>query len=314
MAYRLKAGEPVGDAITRIAREQIRRAIAEIDDAGLDRHATIHQVRKRCKKVRGLLRMVRPALGTTYEHENACFRDAAGQLSRVRDAQTLIETLDGLASHFASALDPDFAAQVREQMVTRRREMADHESDLDDRLRSVRRVLAEADERSAAWELDETGFAAIAGGVGKTYRRGRKAMAEAYDASTTEAFHEWRKRTKYFWYQQRLLRPLWPAVMKARCATASALGDLLGDDHDLAVLAETLVQEPERFGTGNTVEGLLGLVHRRRLTLQQQARPLGERLFAEKPDALVARLERYWCAWQRERQERHETVRFPGDT
>jgi len=302
MSYRLQAGESVHDGVIRVAREQISRGIAEIDDAALDRHETVHQVRKRCKKVRGLLRLVRPALGATYKRENACFRDTARQLSHVRDAQTLIETLDDLTAHFGPALDPDFARQIRDRLVSRRSEVADNETHLDGRLRTVRRVLEEAHKRSDGWELNEDGFAAIAGGVRKTYRRGRKAMARAYDDPTAASFHEWRKRTKYFWYQQRLLRPLWPAVFKARCKTASKLGDLLGDEHDLAVLGQTLVQEGEYFGADSTVEVLLGLIERRRLALQQQARPLGERLFAEKPDVLIARLETYWSAWQREQE------------
>lgn len=314
MAYQLKAGEPVGDAVIRIARQQLRRAVAEIDDVELDRHATVHQVRKRCKKVRGLLRLVRPALGATYAHENACIREAAGQLSHVRDAQTRVETFDGLVSHFGSALDQDFVAQVRARLVARRSEVVDDETDLDDRLRRVRLALQEADARSGHWQLDEEGFAAIAGGVEKTCRRGRKAMAAAYETPTAETFHTWRKRTKYYGFQLRLLRPLWPAVFKAQGDAASRLGDLLGDDHDLAVLAATLEhelaheleqeqeQEQAPLGTDGAVEALFALIQQRRLTLQQQARPLGERLFAESPGALIARFERCWGAWQREQR------------
>jgi len=298
MAYRLKAGESVNDAVTRIAREQMNRAMAEIDDDALNRHETVHRIRKRCKKLRSLLRLVKPALGATYKHENACFRDTARQLSEVRDAQTLIETLDGLSARYCAALDPDFAAQVRSRLLSRRSEILERDTNLDGRLQKVRGVLEEAFDRSTGWKLDEKGFTAIAGGVSKTYHSGRKAMTEAYTAPTADSFHEWRKHTKHFWHQQRLLRPLWPGVFKARCETGSALADLLGDEHDLAVLAETLVQESEDFGTGGTVDVLLGLIYQRRLALQQQARPLGERLFAEKPKALLARLERYYRAWQ----------------
>lgn len=306
MAYRLKRHESVNDAVIRIAAEQMRRGMAEIDDVSLERHEAVHQVRKRCKKIRGLLRMVRPALGETYGHENDGFRNAARQLSEVRDAQTLIETFDSLCSNFGDALHPDFAAEVRTRLLCRRSEVLESETNLHSPLRSVRRVLAEAFDRSKDWKLDEKGFAAVAGGVSKTYRSGRKAMTEAYAAPTTESFHEWRKHAKYFWYQQRLLRPLWPAVFNARCETGSTLADLLGDDHDLAVLGETLLQEPEElrepevFGKGDAMDVLLGLIQHRRLALQQQARPLGERLFAEKPKALMARLKRYYSAWQRE--------------
>lgn len=62
MAYALAQDDDTVEAgMRRIAAEQIERAIAEIDDTGLDRHETVHQVRKRCKKVRGLVRLVRPA-------------------------------------------------------------------------------------------------------------------------------------------------------------------------------------------------------------------------------------------------------------
>lgn len=306
MAYRLQAQESANDAVIRIAREQMTRAMAEIDDAELDRHVTVHQVRKRCKKIRGLLRMVRPALGATYERENACFRDAAGTLSFVRDAQTLIDTLDDLVSHYAAAFDPAFAASIRTRLVNRRNAVADSEDDLTGRLQALRQVLQDAHERSREWQLDEKGFKAIAAGVNKTYRRGRKAMAQAYDDPTAASLHEWRKRSKYFWYQQRLLRPLWPAVFEARCKTASKLADLLGDEHDLAVLAETLRRESDDFPAGPGMDALLGLIQQRRDALQQQARPLGERLFADKPKALMARLERYWRAWRLEKPPRRK--------
>ena len=48
--------------------------------------ATVHDVRKRCKKVRGLLRLVRPGLGPDYRRANADVRDAARELSSLRDA------------------------------------------------------------------------------------------------------------------------------------------------------------------------------------------------------------------------------------
>ncbi|MEZ4569166.1 MAG: hypothetical protein R2849_02320 [Thermomicrobiales bacterium] len=62
MAYRLEPDEALDVGVRRIATEQVEKALAELDDSDLDRHATVHQVRKRCKKIRGLLRLVRPGL------------------------------------------------------------------------------------------------------------------------------------------------------------------------------------------------------------------------------------------------------------
>lgn len=52
MSFTFIIGESAGDGIRRMAREQIDRALEEISDSSLDRHDTVHQVRKRCKKIR----------------------------------------------------------------------------------------------------------------------------------------------------------------------------------------------------------------------------------------------------------------------
>ena len=51
MAYRLEADESVDSGVRRIAMEQVEKAIREIDDAELGSHETVHQVRKRCKRL-----------------------------------------------------------------------------------------------------------------------------------------------------------------------------------------------------------------------------------------------------------------------
>lgn len=295
-------GESVNDALIRIAREQLHKALAEIDDSDLDDHETVHQVRKRCKKLRGLLRAVRPALGEAYQQENACFRDAARRLSVVRDAQSLVDTLDNLTACYEDSLAPDFAATLRVRLVRRRDKVAEGEMDLPAQLAQVRAVLRQAHERAGTWRLDDEGFAAFAGGLRKTYRRGRKAMINACRDPDAARFHEWRKRTKYFRFQQRLLRPLWPGVVKQQAATASELGDLLGQDHDLAVLQDTLITECASASASREIQVLLGLAEQRQLILRRQARVLGHRLFAEKADALVARFRGYWSAWEAEQQ------------
>jgi len=60
MPYRFKRGQSIDTEVRRIVREQIDRAVGEIDDGDLDRHETVHQVSKRCKKVRAVLRVVDP--------------------------------------------------------------------------------------------------------------------------------------------------------------------------------------------------------------------------------------------------------------
>ena len=146
----------------------------------------------------------------------------------------------------------------------------------------------------------------IEDGLLRTYRRGRKALRIAYETPTAENFHEWRKRVKYHWYHLRLLRELWPAPMKPLAAEAKRLADLLGDDHDLAVLRETLVRDADTFGSASLIEALRALGKRRQDQLRTESKPLGWRLFAEKPGDFSRRMQRYWCAAE------HDVARIAG--
>ena len=82
--------------------------------------------------------------------------------------------------------------------------------------------------------------------------------------------------------------------MKARRNQLKELSDLTGDEHDLAVFVETMAEE-ELFDP-ETRETLATTIAGRRSELRRAARPIGERLFVEAPDDLVARLEGYWRA------------------
>jgi CHAD domain-containing protein len=153
-------------------------------------------------------------------------------------------------------------------------------------------------DRLPSWPLDDLGFDDLAPGFRRAYRRGRKAMRALDHASSDEGFHEWRKRVKDHRYHLELLRDLWPAQMKARRGEVKALGELLGDEHDLTVLRATLSAERQRFGDGAGL--LLELASRRQAELRAAMFPRVSRLFAERPKAMVRRYARYWQAWQSE--------------
>lgn len=296
MSYRLEQYESVGDGVRRVAREQVDKALAEIGDGELGRHETVHQVRKRCKKIRGLVRLVRPRFEETYRRENAHYRDAARTLSDLRDAEAVLETVDGLEERFGDQVRPDVFAAVREPLEAERRRLADDEQDpkhdLEQRLADFADRLREGRERIAGWDLgepeDRLGFSLVAGGLGKTYRRARKRMADAWSSPSSEAFHEWRKRVKYHRYHLRLLTPIWPKVTKARYKETKRLSDLLGDDHDLAVLRATL--EEEGGGAADERAALIALSRRRSAELRAQAWSLGRRLFVEEQERYAARM------------------------
>jgi CHAD domain-containing protein len=290
--YRWHPGGSPRHELRRIGRDQIERALTELDNP--DHHAAVHEVRKRGKKVRALLRLVRVNAPELYDHENAAFRDATRRVAADRDAAVTLETYDELLERFVDAAASGGLAPVREALVERRDAVLGEE--LEDRLEEIRADLGAALERIETWEIDGEGFEVVAGGLAKTYGRARDRMEDAYDQQTSEAFHEWRKRVKYHRYHMKLLQDVWPAVIKTRREQLHELSDLLGDDHDLAVLRQDLTAEPDRYGGEHAVATVCALLDRRRAELQEDARRLGQRCFSESTTTFVARIEAYWDA------------------
>lgn len=288
--YRWQPGCGAQDELRRIALVQIDRALGELDEG--DRHHAVHAVRKRGKKVRALLRLVRPAAPDLYERENAAFRDMMRRVSDDRDVAVAVETYDALVARFSEDGVAEELAPVRAALAQRRAAVLGEE--LDARLAAIGRDLSAARERVGAWQLEGDGFDVLADGLAKTYGRARSGLRDADADASSAAFHEWRKRAKYHRYHLRLLQDAWPPVLRAHRRQAHELTDLLGEDHDLAVLRLDLRATPERFGEERLVAALCGLLDRRRAELQAAARGAGRRCFAEDPDRLVARLRIYW--------------------
>ena len=294
MEYTIQRDESVSDELKRIIEGKIEAGIKHIDGE-MDRHETVHEVRKRCKEVRAAARLVRPIL-PTYSEVNAHYRDTARRISDIRDAHAAIETFDDHVRPAAEAdgrLSADTLDGVRETLLTRRDEMAT-EQDLDQRLANVRADLVEGRERVPDLPIATDGYDAVAGGLRKSYKRARNRMPEAYEDPEFETFHEWRKRIKYHRYHTRLLRSIWVGPMKARRAELKTLSDIIGDENDLAEFA--MMMHDEDLFSADACEVFEAVIRGRRAELHRRGRPLGERLFAEDPDRLVARFGQYWEA------------------
>jgi CHAD domain-containing protein len=294
MSYRLRVSEPIAAGARRIATEQVDAVLRTLDDRWLSPDEAVHDVRERCKRVRALLRLVRPAFGARYDGVAARYGDAARALAAARDAAVLVDAYDGLIRHFRREVERRAFAPVRRALTLRRRALTD--GGVPARLAGLREAMEQARSEVETWSLDGDGYDALRRGLQAEHRRGRWAFRAAYAGPSDERFHTWRKRVKDHGYHARLLRDAWTPVGLAWAGEAERLAGLLGDEHDLAVLAQTLRGEPDRFGRLRAVQALLGLIDRRRGELQARARPLGGRLYAERPGAFAARLEEYWNA------------------
>ena len=293
MAFTLDPRKPIPKAVQKTAEKQLTKVMEGLTgQAGLDPDEAAHDARKRTKRLRALLRLVRPELGEkVYRRENQALRDAARRLSAVRDAWVLVEALDGLVVPTGETLSADDVEPLRTVLVREHRELQagqDENNELEEAAADYERVLA----RVGRWPLRDRGWGSLDDGMAVVVRDGRQRMGKAIDRGRPEDFHEWRKQVKYLRHQFELLRPAWPDVLQAMADTADELGELLGADHDLAVLRERVCGEPALAPA--TRDALLDRIDERRHDSQEKAVEIGHRLYAEKPSSLTRRLGRLW--------------------
>jgi len=292
MAFRFRLSETFQEGCQRIAREQIERAQTQLKHPD-DPTVAVHETRKSLKRLRALLRLIRPAVGdSAFHRENAELRDIARSLSGARDRYVLLETIAKLEAD-APFPKKGLGAAVREALTAANGELG-HVAD-GATLRQAQARLAEAKKRFVRLHLPGRGFEAVGAGLEACYRRARRAFRQAYVELSDEAFHEWRKGTQQHWRHMLLLTRAWPATLAARASASRSLSQVLGDDHDLAMLAAFLRSDAcARLGEDAAV--MERLARRRQQELRERAHPMGLRLYAESPKALHHSIGAYWDA------------------
>lgn len=294
MAYRIRPARNAAKEVRKAALGRINKAIQALCVEPSERAEGVHQARKRFKELRALLRLVREPLGARFKIDNRRLRDLGRCLAESRDAAAMLESWDALARADQPLFASDPFRQIRLQLQQRAAPEGEVHTGFETDLAQVLGELRALTQDVQHWKLPGKGFGLLAGGLRRTYAEGVRDLARAQKQGTDELLHEWRKRVKDHWYHCQLLSSCWPEALESRAEQLKQVADALGDDHDLAVMTQLMQDEPERFGVPQTREALQRCIEQRRAQLQQHALRLGRRLYAEQPEALVARIGAYW--------------------
>ena len=293
--------EPLGDEIRRLILTHLDNIVALAADQPEGPDAAIHQIRKSSRRSRALLRLVRDEIGTShYRAENAELRDAARQLSPARDALVRTHTLRALRERHGTVLTSDAFAFTAAQLERLCTEATGHFHTDPAALSKLLDPWLETWDRVAAWTntdpISSDDFVAIAPGLHRVYRRGRRRMNRALASSAPADLHEWRKRVKDLRYQLEAIKPLWPSLVKAQAARLESLSETLGDERDLGLLVDLIATGDTLCPDPTERIALEALAHRDRLALRRKAERLGLSLYTETPNAFVDRFGAYWAA------------------
>jgi len=297
MAYRLKLKESLGKGVRRIAGEQLDNAAARLQGDS-DLEIGVHEARKGLKRTRALLRLIRPGLAdASYRKANVQLRDIARSLSAVRDRDVvrgiLTKLLKGTTSeakaarHLLALLD--VAPAAANGLGAPVRDVAGALREID----AVRREIG-------GLALHGASFDTVVTGLTKSHRAGRKALVRALqNPEEEEALHDLRKAAQAYWRQMLLIQQAWPEACLARAAAAKQVADLLGQDHDVALLENVLIGPEGKALTVVERRVLTRYCTARHNALRAEALPKSQLLFVEQSEQLGARVRELWDAARR---------------
>jgi CHAD domain-containing protein len=296
MPFHFKKKESVSKAVRRLCRERIDGALDNLKAGG--RLEAVHNVRKEIKKMRAVLRLMRGEIGKRGYRKNAdALWAAADHMTAMRDAQARLNAFGSLTKHFGRSLPARPFPNIKKALVEDRRKQ-EKRFWKGRSMASVNAILGRLKRQAGGLKTGSKGWKAVCPGLKKSFCRGREALEAVRGKPSPENFHEWRKRVKDLWYHLRLLDSVWPQEMAAATDELEDLGESLGDDHDLTMLAE--------FAAGGKfpaaeAERLNWLIRRRQKGLRSAAVKTGARFYSENPGRFCARMGNYWRIWRGER-------------
>jgi hypothetical protein len=324
--FALLGGEQPVDGFKRMALAQLDIALEQLagEGSGPPDERAVHETRKALKRLRALVRLLERPLGKeAFARENATLREIGRRLAGARDAEVSVETLDRLLERHPRKLGRRRGLlRLRELLVSERERAADRALGETAARTQVIAELWAVRGRVAAWQLgDRPGISIAEPGLERLYRQGRERYrrAAAGKGDRGRALHEWRKRVKDLRYAAEMLDRRDPARgegsghgkragggrrrgeeragrVRELARRADQLGELLGEEHDLAVLGERIRRGEERTRVGRrTRKAALKAISRRRRELRKRALADGGRLYRRRPKRFVARVRRAYA-------------------
>ena len=316
--FGLLPGEPLHEGLRRIALGQLDLAIELLGGANgsAPDEKAVHETRKALKRLRALMRLLERELGEeAYARESAALRSTGRRLAGARDAEVMVSTLEALLERHPRKLGRRRGLVKLRARLVAEREAATARTLGDAAMRwEVLAELRAIRARVAAWRLTEArGMRLVEPGLARLYRQGRRRHGRATRGRSDRgrALHEWRKRVKDLRYAAEILDRRDPAARRGRgrgrargkdarligelARSADRLGEALGEEHDLAVLAER-VRVQSRRGAGAARLGrrsrraALKTIARRRRALRSRTLREGARLYRRSPKRFVARV------------------------
>jgi CHAD domain-containing protein len=177
-------------------------------------------------------------------------------------------------------------------------------------LKRLQELLRSARKEILSWTDIPHGWQALGPGSREIYAAARSAAAatDSKEARDDLALHESRKRAKDLLHVLEFLRKVDPEDIGERVRVVHQLTDLLGEDHDLAVMQALLEGPLQRYLAKLELQRLSGIIAERRHVLQHRAVALSRTVYGDDDLAFAKKLHRSWNEWRAGRGARRKAA------
>jgi len=292
MRARLQACEPIAGEWRRAFLGGLAEALADATAHPKlppeERRECVRRIRKATKALRAMLPLLAGvASADARAGAERCLADAAGVLSPLRDRDAMLSIIDRLLAGRDDARATLLRAELAAALVPGIG--AGEEGRLDVLLVAraaveLRRVRAAAE----GWAFDGFDARGAASSLVDAYREARRLARSPWQRQPIAASHAVRKACSRLHLQLQLLDARNRKLRPPRRGLKS-ICDLLGEEHDLAMLSERVALESRRFSR----EGLPAAVGRScaaaRGRLRGAARETIGEVFSMRPERLARR-------------------------
>ncbi len=274
MARRIGKKERLAAALLRLTREDVATVESDLARAVTfespdDRAVLVHDARKKLKAARALVWVLERRFGRKAREARRGLGDVGRHLSQTRDADVMAATATALGFNGVAT------------------ELAAHGHDHDgEAIDLARRGIGKSAALLDRIPADFKGRALMHDAFDHAYRRGRKAMRRARASGVADDLHVWRKDAKRLYYLLDASQRKLPDNARGLVRRLDRLGDVLGLDHDHAILAERLAAMED----GPDLAGKLARIEARRDDLQREAWRLGRRIYGASPRRFRSRV------------------------
>lgn len=278
-------GRPIRRRLKHLVRKTLRDAGSDLRH---DRARAVHDVRKRVKQVRAIVKVLQQTDACSFRNETRRLRAAGQRLSILRDADVVIATFDDVQARFPTRLPEHTYALMRQQLVRAKARIM-RDATADQSMAHVAHSLRAVGRSVKRWRVSAIDVRQWPALLKEGYRASRTAMKHAHEKMSPSELHRWRKRVKTLWYQLRLAELPAPGLLQ-EIRRFDQLQTWLGDDHDLSVMQATIAGDVRLHRMPADVRALAAMSGTLQTALRRKSFTLGERLLAETPGVFVRRL------------------------